>query len=87
MPGKGAPSNQQFAALDAKLPDAPADKAKACTAKRKGKTVAVPCPSSAKPAGKSSGKAAKNVTKGKTAPAKGNKAAPKTAPKTAPKKK
>ena len=91
VPGKGAPSNQQFAALDAKLPDAPADKAKACTAKRKGKTVAVPCPSASKTAGKSTAKSTKNGTKSKAAPAKNSKPAAKSAAKpaskTAPKKK
>ena len=94
VPGKDAPSNAQFAALDAKLPDAPADKAKTCTAKKKGKTVTVPCPNAAKPAakskasGKESGKGAKSGAKGKTAPAaKNGKQAAKPAPKAQPKKK
>ena len=90
VPGKDAPSNAQFAALDAKLPDAPAEKAKTCTAKKKGKTVTVPCPNAAKPAakGKASGKGAKSGAKGKTAPAaKTGKPAAKPAPKTQAKKK
>lgn len=94
VPGKDAPSNAQFAALDAKLPDAPADKAKTCTAKKKGKTVTVPCPNAAKPAakgktsGKESGKGAKNSPKGKAAPAaKNGKPAAKPVPKNQPKKK
>jgi membrane-bound lytic murein transglycosylase D len=91
VPGKDAPSNLQFAALDAKLPDAPTDKAKACTAKRKGKTVAVPCPNNVKAAakGKVKGKTSgRGAGKGKAAPAaKGSKAATKPAAKKPPKKK
>jgi membrane-bound lytic murein transglycosylase D len=85
VPGKDAPSTSQFAALDAKLPNPPPEKATICTAKKKGKTVTVPCPptSASKPAAKdkstskSTGKdssknakgGAKTVNKGKPATA------------------
>jgi membrane-bound lytic murein transglycosylase D len=76
VPGKDAPNNHQFAALDAKLPDAPVEKNKVCTAKRKGKTVTMPCKGTAKPpagknktSGKESSKSSKGAAKGKSAAA------------------
>lgn len=79
VPGKDAPQPAQFAALDAKLPNPPSDKAKTCTARKKGKTVTVPCPTAAKPAAKGKtaskppaktvSKGAKTSTKAKAAPA------------------
>ena len=97
VPGKDAPQPAQFAALDAKLPNPPSDKAKTCTAKKKGKTVTVPCPTASKPAAKgkaagkppakAAGKATQGSTKGKALPAKHAKPAAKPAPKPQPNKK
>ena len=97
VPGKDAPQPAQFAALDAKLPNPPSDKAKTCTAKKKGKTVTVPCPTAAKPTAKgkaagktpakAAGKATQGSTKGKAVPAKHAKPAAKPAPKPQPNKK
>ncbi|MBX9848091.1 MAG: transglycosylase SLT domain-containing protein [Rhodocyclaceae bacterium] len=85
VPGKDAPSDSQFAALDAKLPNAPSagpSTAPVCSKDKKGRKVCKPAPAANTKTSKAAGKTSSTTAKADGKKAKGSAGAQKNTAKT-----